>query len=254
MTAGSDTIWRYMNVSKFTDLLQSGCLYFASPAQFESNDPLEGRLPESHEDAERAIVHRIFAPMAALQPHFSTSPDMLAAFDRVMANVKPDVATTRKQVALRFVISCWHKSPSESEWMWDNYAEGTGVAVESTEQRLADSLSGTSGIVISDVRYADYNNDAIERGHRHYGLFMKRNSFSAEKELRATLLRSESEWETHAAKEGIRVPCNLGTLITAIHVTPASETHVRAIIAKFSGARPDLLAKPVIVSAVAKTP
>jgi hypothetical protein len=238
-----------MNVTKFTDLLQRGCLYFASPAQFESNDPLEGRLPKSHEDAEQAMAHGIFAPMAALRPHFSTSPDMLAAFDRVMANAEPDVAITRKQAALRFVISCWHKSPSQSEWMWDNYAEGTGVAIESTEQQLTDSLSGTSGILISDVRYADYDNDAIERGHRQYGLFMKRNSFSAEKELRVTLLRPESEWETDAAKEGIRVPCNLGTLITAIHVKPASETHVRAIIAKFSGTRPDLLAKPVVVSA-----
>lgn len=106
--------------------------------------------------------------------------------------------------------------------------------------------------MIDEIRYANYDNDPIKRGHRRYGLFMKRNCYAREKELRATMLRPEEEWETDAAKRGIAVACDLNVLMKAIHVTPASIADASALIAKFKGRRPELIGKPVLVSTFAK--
>jgi len=136
MTSAADTIWKYMDLGKFAYLLETGCLYFASPAQFE--DDLEGRVPKSHEEAFEALVHDSFiAPIAALRPHFAAAPDSLAAFDAQLAKAGDALPEARRKAPLRFVVSCWHQSPSESEWMWEEYAgHGTGIAIESTIEGL----------------------------------------------------------------------------------------------------------------------
>ena len=61
----------------------------------------------------------------------------------------------------------------------------------------------------------DFDVDPIEKGHRHYGLFIKRISFQHEHELRATILLKE-------LGKGELVECDIENLVTAIHVAPLS--------------------------------
>jgi hypothetical protein len=94
--------------------------------------------------------------------------------------------------------------------------EGSGIAIESTADKLKGSLRA-DGIIVDRVRYMNFEHDEIEKGHRHYGLFIKRTSFEHEKELRATVLLA-------TPGVGTLLPCDLDSLITNIHIAPEAPT------------------------------
>jgi hypothetical protein len=149
------------------------------------------------------------------------------------------VKTARRDAALKFGISCWHESEYESEAMWKLYsASGQGVAIESTVAQLRDSLGNREGLQIDRVRYMDFDHDPIEKGHRHYGLFIKRKCFEHEKEVRATILLPE-------AGRGISIACDLDTLVTAVHVSPLVEAFVKDAIESICQGNSQPLHKPV---------
>jgi hypothetical protein len=97
--------------------------------------------------------------------------------------------------------------------MWKLYAAaGVGVAIESTKARLESALNG-DGIFVDPVRYMDFENDEIEKGHRHLMPFIKRKSFAHEQELRAIILLPKS-------RAGTLVSCDMDALIARIHISP----------------------------------
>lgn len=62
----------------------------------------------------------------------------------------------------------------------------------------------------------DFDQDPIEKGHKHYGLFIKRKCFEHQKEVRATILLQQEG-------QGASVPCDLDVLVSGIHVSPLTE-------------------------------
>jgi len=62
----------------------------------------------------------------------------------------------------------------------------------------------------------DFDQDPIEQGHKHYGLFMKRKCFEREKEVRATILLQQDG-------QGATVPCDQSVLVSRIQISPLSE-------------------------------
>jgi hypothetical protein len=64
----------------------------------------------------------------------------------------------------------------------------------------------------------DFENDPIETGHNHYGLFLKRKPFQHEREVRATILLGEEG-------KGEFVKCSLEQLIKKIHISPFASIH-----------------------------
>jgi hypothetical protein len=65
--------------------------------------------------------------------------------------------------------------------MWQLYTvAGQGIAIESTKAKLEGALGG-NGIVVDQVRYMDFESAEIEKGHKRYGLFLKRKSFAHER-------------------------------------------------------------------------
>jgi len=123
-----------------------------------------------------------------------------------------------------FGISCWHQNEHESEAMWKLYsASGQGIAIESTDVKLKKAITDTKGLIIDKVRYMDFDNDPIEKGHRHYRLFLKRKSFDHERELRATVLLPE-------VGKGVYVPCDLDILISSIHLSPFVPEYFKIVV------------------------
>ena len=131
--------------------------------------------------------------------------------------------------------------------MWQLYtAGGQGIAIESTKARLESALKG-DGIIVDQVRYADFDADEIEKGHRHYGLFMKRKSFEHEQELRATILLPKPGM-------GTAVPCDLNDLIKQIHIFPKAPPYYTETVRYALGqARPEIKA-PVVTSKLLDPP
>jgi hypothetical protein len=241
----SAKIWKYLDLAKFVSLLATRSLYFACPTEF--HDPYEGLLPKSHIDAEAKLIQGTVNQFLALRNQFEERAIPITQFDDALESFVGRAKTARKAAAAKFGISCWHESEYESDAMWKLYsASGQGIAIESTVAQLRASLGSREGIQIDRVRYMDFDRDPIEKGHRHYGLFIKRKCFEHEKELRATILLQQEG-------RGIPVGCDLDVLVTCIHVSPLVEGYVRdAIEALCTGTQP--LAKPVHQSPLYQPP
>jgi hypothetical protein len=229
LTIPDGKIWRYMDLAKFAALLASRSLYFACPNQL--NDPYEGTLPRSHVEAESKIFQGFVDQMLPLRAQFIERGIPIESFDASLDNYAARAATAHQEVAVKFGLSCWHESDYESEAMWKLYsASGQAVAIESTIGQLRASLGKREGLQIDRVRYMDFEQDPIEKGHRHYSLFIKRKCFEHEKEVRATVLLP-------TPGVGVAVECDLDILVTAVHVSPLVERFVRdAIEALCTGA------------------
>jgi hypothetical protein len=237
-------IWRYIDLQKYVSLLATRCLYFPRPSSF--NDPYEGWLPKSHLAAYAQINQNFIdqhndlrGKVAALHP----DADLTSFNAGIDANLEIYIArarTTLVESAENFGISCWHRSDYESESMWRAYPAEC-VAIESTVGRLADAAQHDKTITISAVRYADFENDPIEKGHREYHLFMKRLSFAHEQELRACAFLG-------VGTGGVLLPYDLDTLITQIHVSPRATSGFLQAVTDLSAGTIGALNKPIIAS------
>ncbi|HUA14986.1 MAG TPA: DUF2971 domain-containing protein [Verrucomicrobiae bacterium] len=240
-------IWRYMDLTKFVSLLTSRTLFFACPSQFD--DQYEGYLPRSHAKAWSEITQRLADDMLALRRRFAAkSSASLAKFDETMETFRKRVRGVQGEAASRFGVSCWHISEHESDAMWKLYsASGRGIAIESTVGSLRASLGDRKDLQIDAVRYMDFDRDPIEKGHRHYSLFLKRKCFVHENELRATILLPQ---------EGIgaAVVCDLDILVSRIHVSPLVESYVKDAIEMLCRGTTQPLHKPVVRSTILLPP
>lgn len=243
-------IWRYVDSAKFIHMLATGTLYFPCVTT-ELKDPYEGWLPRSHMKA-RADLNRIYLDqmrstrdcIIALHPTRDPAP-----LDAVLedAERKLDQRRLMQEVNSKFGVNCWHINEYESEAMWQIYtAAGQGIAIESTKAKLESALKG-DGIIVDQMRYMDFDRDEIEKGHRHYGLFIKRKSFEHERELRATILLPRPG-------AGTAVACDLNALIARIHIFPkAPAYYVEAVKHAVGQARPEITA-PVMPSRLLDPP
>jgi hypothetical protein len=208
-------IWRYVDLAKFVHMIATQSLYFACTSQM--TDPYEGWLPRSHIEAMMGLTRTYLDQMKgtcdtilAQRPNSDST-----VFDALLedARQKLDLQKLLREVNRKFGLNCWHINGDESEAMWRLYgAAGNGIAIESTEDRLKSVLTA-DGIIVGRVRYMNFDHDEIEKGHEHYGLFIKRNSFAHEQELRATILLP-------TPGVGTLVPCDMDALVTNIHIAP----------------------------------
>jgi hypothetical protein len=237
-------IWKYMDLAKFTSMLATRSLYFACPTQFI--DPYEGQLPKSHVDAVAKVMQGLIDPCVALRDQIAAQTIPAEAEERHRLalqdiDLKIDLMRrpTHDEVNAKFGVSCWHESAHESDAMWRVYsASGQGIAIESTVGQLRACLEVREGIEIDRVRYMDFDRDQIEKGHRHYRLFIKRKSFEYEKEVRATVLLPMEG-------TGLRVNCDLDVLVTRVHVSPLVDAFVRDAVEALCTRETHVLNKPV---------
>ena len=226
-------IWRYVDLAKFV----------ACPSELK--DPYEGWLPRSHMKALMEINRGVLDQMKSAQDTFLAQHPTRdrAPFDALLqdARRKLDLQKQLREANSNFGVNCWHINEHESESMWQLYtAAGQGIAIETTKARLEAALKG-DGINVDQVRYADFDRDEIDKGHRHYGLFLKRKSFAHEQELRATILLPKPG-------SGTLVPCDLGGLIAKIHIFPKAPSYYADAV-RYAAERADPAIKaPVVTS------
>lgn len=152
-------IWRFMNLEKFTDLIDTRELYFCRADLF--HDESEGLPPEN------------YLPSPHLHP--------LDVLDRRTID---DSIGCVAQFREAFYVNCWHLFREETWTMWENYG-ADGVAICSRYRLLKSALNAMSDrAFLGLVRY----------GARHmtgWNLFRfittKRADFAGEREVRAFL-------------------------------------------------------------------
>lgn len=201
----NEHIWRYLDFTKFVDLLSTSSLFFCRADRFE--DPFEGSVPKKH--YEKQIQQ------------FELQPSL---FD----NERELNEKYGEEYRTYVYINCWHSNQSESAALWRLYLQShEGVAIKSTRSNMTHSLSESQHSIWSvPVKYIDYENDDIVVPSNMAPYRFKRKSFEYEKELRAIIYADVTDEKGKKneplSESGINISCDINELIEYVTVSPTS--------------------------------
>ena len=188
-----DTIvWKYLDLSKFLDLLLSKKLFMSRSDKFE--DQYEGTFSEpTFEEIKKLAIN---------------NPEFLNYYK-----------THREKVA----ISSWHINEYESFAMWQIFTQNSeGLAIQSTIGRLQKALEPETNLkqYIGQVNYIDYKKEYIPFDDLFFPFLFKRKSFQYEREVR---IISDTSDTAITINDGIKVNVDISQLIDKIYIHPKSE-------------------------------
>jgi len=195
------TLWRYMDLWKFLNMIENRKLIFVRADQFEDN--YEGMLPKKN-------VHLLCAP---------TSPS------KKLPRPKEQTVKIMEQMKKTMFISSWHIGKHESAAMWKLYCNNNdGIAIRSDYTALVNALDKSKLISRTTVvKYIDYDHDVFPTDNLFCRFTHKRRSFAHEKELRAIILPAESDLTTMFKDyTTLGVDIDPDELIKSIYVAPTA--------------------------------
>lgn len=154
-----EVIWRFMNLEKFADLMDTGELYFCRADLF--HDENEGLPPEN----------------------YFPSPNLHALDVRDRPTIDDSIGCVA-QFREAFYINCWHLFREETWTMWENYGKD-GVAICSRYRLLKAALNVLDDrAFIGVVRYGSHH---MTGWNLFRFITTKRVEFADEQEVRAFL-------------------------------------------------------------------
>lgn len=205
-------LWRYMDLSKFLHLLETKTLFFARADNL--GDPFEGASGIADRASEWDKFYLEFFSQAVRNapsgsPPFETEVEAHAA--RLLEQMRASAEAERKST----FVSCWHANDCESEALWRLYCppNSSGVALETTAERLTSALSN-SDIELGQVQYVDFRKSFAGL---HDRIFWKRSSLRHEAEVRAVFKHRFSE-----ECAGVSRSIDIETLCVAVVPSPFS--------------------------------
>ncbi|WP_264566881.1 hypothetical protein [Flavobacterium sp. N3904] len=195
-----DTIvWKYLDLSKFLDLLLSQKLFMSRSDKFE--DQYEGTFSEpTFEEIKKLSID---------------NPDFLNYYK-----------THREKVA----ISSWHINEYESFAMWQIFTQNSeGLAIQSTVKRLQEALVPETNYkqFIGEVNYIDYKKEYIPFDDMFFPFLFKRKSFQYEREVRIITDVSENPIKLN---DGLKINVDISQLIEKIYIHPKSENWYKKLV------------------------
>jgi len=195
-----DTIvWKYLDLSKFLDLLLSKKLFMSRSDKFE--DQYEGTFSEpTYEEIKKLAVD---------------NPEFLNYYK-----------THREKVA----ISSWHINEYESFAMWQIFTKNNeGLAIQSTIGRLQKAVRPENNFdqYIGEVNYIDYKKEYIPFDDLFFPFLFKRKSFQYEREVRILTDTTKSEIKLN---DGLKINVDINQLIEKIYIHPKSENWYKKLV------------------------
>lgn len=195
-----DTIvWKYLDLSKFVDLLLYQKLFMSRSDKFE--DQYEGTFSEPTFEE----IHKLS----------TDNPDFLDFYK-----------THRKNV----VISSWHINEYESFAMWQIFTQkNEGLAIQSTLKRLQQSLVAETTFEqhIGAVNYIDYKKEYIPFDNTFFPFLFKRKSFQYEREIR---IITDASSHNMTIDNGLKIDISISDLIEKIYIHPKSENWYKNLV------------------------
>jgi hypothetical protein len=196
----SETIvWKYLDLSKFLDLLLSRKLFMSRSDKFE--DQYEGTFSEpTFEEIKKLSID---------------NPDFLNYYK-----------THREKVA----ISSWHINEYESFAMWQIFTQNSeGLAIQSTVKRLQNALAPENNYkqYIGEVNYIDYKKEYIPFDDMFFPFLFKRKSFQYEREVR---IISDVSGSNLKLNDGLKINVDINQLIEKIYIHPKSENWYKNLV------------------------
>lgn len=195
-----DTIvWKYLDLSKFLDLLLSKKLFMSRSDKFE--DQYEGTFSEPTYEEIRKIAEN--------------NPKFLSYYK-----------SHREKIA----ISSWHINEYESFAMWQIFTKNNeGLAIQSTIGRLKEALQPERKTeqYIGEVNYIDYKKEYIPFNDTFFPFLFKRKSFQYEREVRIISDVTQNKIEIN---DGLKIDVDIHQLIEKIYIHPKSENWYKNLV------------------------
>lgn len=192
-------IWKYMDLSKFLDILISGKMFMSRSDKFE--DQYEGTFSEPTFEEIKKISEN--------------NPKFLDYYKSHRENV---------------VISSWHTNEYESFAMWQIFTKNNeGLAIQSTIGRLKEALQSEKHTqqYIGEVNYIDYKKELIPFDDAFFPFLFKRKSFQYENEIRVI---SDVTRQNLTINDGLKINVDINTMIDKIYIHPKSENWYKKLV------------------------
>jgi hypothetical protein len=210
----STTLWRYMDLAKFLQLLEGSALFFSRADKFE--DRFEGASGLASREKEWDSFYLDYFRRVVRSPPPGVTTALLAEdaveqnAQRLLASIRDGAIRARRST----FVSCWHANSGESEALWRLYCPpgSSGVVIKTTAGRLMSALDPNAPVELGRVQYVDFRTSFAGF---HDRIFWKRKSLSHEAEVRAVIARGPSE-----DRSGVSVSINLSELIEVIVPSP----------------------------------
>jgi hypothetical protein len=213
--SSDSSIWRYMDLAKFMDLMTRQRLHFARADTL--GDSFEGVVP-------RQYVIDSFASVE-VDTGQVVPQKTIDEFHRILSHRYHNTP----------FVNCWHQNDHESVAMRELYSRG-GVAIRSTVGRLCQSMTSHSysQIFVGSVKYRDYSLDPFNILSSMEFILSKRKSFEHEREIRAVLSgrssKSNELLEYPSTEKSHYVHVDLERLVERIYVAPGRPPWYRELI------------------------
>ena len=192
-------VWKYLDLSKFLDLLLSKKLFMSRSDKFE--DQYEGTFSEpTFEEIKRLSVN---------------NPEFLDYY---------------KSHREKVIVSSWHINEYESFAMWQIFTQNSeGLAIQSTVNRLKKALDSESQHkqYIGEVNYIDYKKEYIPFDDMFFPFLFKRKSFQYEREIR---IISDVTQSNIKLNDGLKINVDINQLIEKIYIHPKSENWYKNLV------------------------
>ena len=192
-------VWKYLDLSKFLDLLLSQKLFMSRSDKFE--DQYEGTFSE---------------------PTFEEI--------KKLSENNPEFLDYYKSKREKVIISSWHINEYESFAMWQIFTQNSeGLAIQSTVKRLQNALIPEKNYdqFIGEVNYIDYKKEYIPFEDAFFPFLFKRKSFQYEREVR---IISDVSSNTIAINDGLKINVDINELIEKIYIHPKSENWYKKLV------------------------
>lgn len=192
-------VWKYLDLSKFLDLLLSRKLFMSRSDKFE--DQYEGTFSEPTYEEIKKIAENNSRFLDYYKSH-------------------------REKI----VISSWHINEYESFAMWQIFTKNNeGLAIQSTLGKLKKALESEKKIeqYIGQVNYIDYKKEYIPFEDTFFPFLFKRKSFQYEREIRIISDVTENEI---VVNDGLKIDVDINTMIEKIYIHPKSENWYKNLV------------------------
>lgn len=221
-------LWRYMDLTKFLDLILNQTIYLRRIDKFE--DPYEGFISEAYE--------------SELVEQYKRVQENFLIGDNVRDNLHAEHLQALKMMPKYAYASCWYLGDIESAAMWKLYG-GTKncVAICTTIYDLQvafdESDDDDLGIMhLRPIRYVD-ESSSVDAQNYLKPMFEKRRSFSHENEFRALYLLRQGYVNLQVQnihnlpkEEGKKFEIDVHKLIKHIVISPTADSHFHSIVEK----------------------
>lgn len=199
-------LWRYLDMAKFLDILETSALYFSRADKFE--DKFEGAFTKS---AKHAIAQ---------------------AFQQQESDLTFE--EFKERLKRRVFVSCWRRGNDDSMAMWSLYGRSTAaVAITTTvgQLRSAMKVPFPHQSEIKQVQYVKHWRDPDLQYNPYSNVFAyKVKAYEYENEIRVMIDRYNENVEDSKLPPGMQVPIVLPQLILSIVIHPEAQEWFEALI------------------------